>query len=197
MSAPALAEPTDVELVDAFRGGDPRAFEELYRRYSRIVLRRLAALCGNEAVAEELTQEAFLRAARALESNGTREMRFGAWVIRIGTNLGIDHIRRLRRARVLYLEEMEGVNLVQNEPRSGGTSAPSDVERWENAQVLSGVLARIHPRHREVLVLREMEGLDYQAIAERMGTSLAAIETLLFRARGRFRQEYAKAIALS
>lgn len=187
---------SDNDLVEAFRLGDAGAFEELYQRYSRTVMRRLASLCGNEAVAEELTQEAFLRAARGLEgAAATREMRFGAWVIRIGTNLGLDHIRRLRRARVLYIEEMETAGVPPPSTALGGTSSQSDVERWENADLLSGVMSRLHPRHRQVLMLREVEGLDYQAIAERMDTTLAAIETLLFRARARFRQEYAKAIA--
>jgi RNA polymerase sigma-70 factor, ECF subfamily len=69
------------------------------------------------------------------------------------------------------------------------------VEMRENARFVASVLQRLNPRHRQVLVLREIEGLDYRSIAERLNVSCSAIETLLFRARGRFREEYAKAIA--
>jgi RNA polymerase sigma-70 factor (ECF subfamily) len=68
------------------------------------------------------------------------------------------------------------------------------VEQREDARFVVQVLDRLNPRHRQVLVLREIDGLDYRSIADRLGVSCSAIETLLFRARGRFREEYAKAM---
>jgi len=156
------------------------------------VLRRLTRLCGNEAVAEELAQEAFLRAAQRIGAAGG-ELRFRAWVLRIGTNLGIDHLRALRRQPAQSIEEV--VNL---KPAAGTeiyADTEHDVERREDARFVAGVLRRLNPRHRRVLVLREIEGLDYRTIADRLGVSCSAVETLLFRARGRFREEYAKAMA--
>jgi len=73
----------------------------------------------------------------------------------------------------------------------------SDLEQAETRRFVTTVLNKLRPRHRTVLVLRELEGLDYAAIAERMTISTSAVETLLFRARGRFREEYAKAMATS
>jgi len=181
----------DQTLVDAFRGGDVAAFEELYRRHHPLVFRRLARLCGNSAIAEELAQETFLRAAQRIGAGG--ELHFRAWVLRIGTNIGIDHLRALRRAPSQSLDDM--VRVVP----AAGTEAIADteasVESRENARFVMSVLDRLNPRHRQVLLLREIEGLDYRSIAERLGVSCSAIETLLFRARGRFREEYAKAIA--
>jgi RNA polymerase sigma-70 factor (ECF subfamily) len=179
------------QLVDAFREGDVSAFEELYRRHQPVVMRRLTRICGNEAVAEELAQEAFLRAAQRIGTQG--DLRFRAWVLRIGTNLGIDHLRALKRAPTLSMDALLVVK-----PMAGGVpelDTEVHVERRETARFVAGVLNRLNPRHRQVLVLREIEGLDYRSIAERLGVSSSAVETLLFRARGRFREEYAKAIA--
>ena len=188
-----MRERDDDELIGLFRTGEVAAFEELYRRHQPVVFRRLTRLCGNAAIAEELAQEAFLRAAQRITVTG--ELRFRAWVIRIGTNLGIDHLRSLRRHPAQPLDDVLGLK-----PAAGTTHIADtelDVERREDARFVASVLARLRPRHRQVLVLREIEGLDYRAIAERLGVSTSAVETLLFRARGRFREEYAKAMALA
>jgi RNA polymerase sigma-70 factor (ECF subfamily) len=186
-----LVELDDQALVDAFRHGGVWAFEELYRRHRPLVVRRLTRLCGNEAVAEELAQETFLRAAQRIGTEG--DLKFRAWVLRIGTNLAIDHIRALRRQPALSIDDM-----VHVKPAAGTVSVidtEQHVEQREDARFVVSVLDRLNPRHRQVLVLREIEGLDYRSIADRLGVSCSAIETLLFRARGRFREEYAKAMA--
>lgn len=185
------ASTTDQALVDAFRSGDVAAFEELYRRHHPLVLRRLTRLCGNPAVAEELAQETFLRAAQKISSTG--ELHFRAWILRIGTNIGIDHLRALKRTPAQSLDDMVKVT-----PAAGTVTVvdtEASVEMRENARFVASVLERLNPRHRQVLIMREIEGLDYRSIAERLNVSCSAIETLLFRARGRFREEYAKAIA--
>lgn len=190
MVSASLAELDDQALVDAFRGGLVAAFEELYRRHRPMVVRRLTRLCGNEAVAEELAQETFLRAAQRIGQDG--ELKFRAWVLRIGTNLAIDHLRVLRRQPARSLDDMPTVK------PAAGTMAVVDteqsVERREDARFVYQVLDRLNSRHRQVLLLREVEGLDYRSIADRLGVSCSAVETLLFRARGRFREEYAKAL---
>ena len=185
------ASTTDQALVDAFRSGDVAAFEELYRRHHPLVLRRLTRLCGNPAVAEELAQETFLRAAQKISSTG--ELHFRAWILRIGTNIGIDHLRALKRTPAQSLDDMVKVT-----PAAGTVTVvdtEASVEMRETARFVASVLERLNPRHRQVLIMREIEGLDYRSIAERLNVSCSAIETLLFRARGRFRDEYAKAIA--
>jgi RNA polymerase sigma-70 factor, ECF subfamily len=185
------ASATDQALVDAFRAGDVGAFEELYRRHHPLLLRRLTRLCGNQAVAEELAQETFLRAAQRIGASG--ELHFRAWVLRIGTNIGIDHLRQLKRTPAVSMEDM--VRIVPAAGTPAVVDTEGSVEMRENARFVASVLQRLNPRHRQVLVLREIEGLDYRSIAERLNVSCSAIETLLFRARGRFREEYAKAIA--
>jgi RNA polymerase sigma-70 factor (ECF subfamily) len=189
VAATAETGADDRELVAAYRLGDVAAFEELYRRYYPMVLRRLTRMCGSEAIAEELAQETFLRAAQSIGSL-SEDLRFRAWVMRVGANLGIDHLRALRRAPARSFEA-----LLEVRPAAGADvevdTEQRVVDREALRQVIS-VLDRLHPRHRQVLVLREIEGLDYRTIAERMQTSFSAVETLLFRARIRFREEYAK-----
>ena len=192
-AAVPMRDRDDESLIAAFRMGEVAGFEELYRRHHPVVLRRLTRLCGNAAIAEELAPEAFLRAAQRITVTG--ELRFRAWVIRIGTNLGIDHLRSLRRHPAEPLDDVLGLKPAAGSLHIADTEV--DVERREDARFVASVLRRLRPRHRQVLVLREIEGLDYRAIAERLGVSTSAVETLLFRARGRFREEYAKMMALS
>lgn len=197
LDAGPLAEPgdgtvvSDSELVVRYRADDVRAFEDLYRRHHDVVLRRLTRVCGNVAVAEELAQEAFLRAAQRITTAG--DLRFRAWVLRIGTNLGIDHLRMLRRQPAQSIDAMVAERPGAELP--GVADTEQRVEQREDARFVAEVLQRLNPRHRTVLVLRELEGLDYRSIAERLGTTCGAVETLLFRARGRFREEYTKALA--
>ncbi len=167
-----VATADDQALVDAFRGGDVGSFEELYRRHQPLVQRRLTRLAGNAAVAEELTQETFLRAAQRIGSTGG-ELHFRAWVLRIATNIGIDHLRALKRTPAQSLDDMVNVVPAAGTPTVVDTEA--SVEMRENARFVASVLDRLNPRHRTVLVMREIEGLDYRSIAER--------------------EEYAKAIA--
>ena len=188
-----IGERDDEALIDLFRTGEVAAFEELYKRHHPVVLRRLTRLCGNAAIAEELAQEAFLRAAQRITVTG--ELRFRAWVIRIGTNLGIDHLRALRRHPAQSIDDVLGIKPAAGTMHMADTEL--DVERREDARFVASVINRLRPRHRQVLILREIEGLDYRTIAERLGVSTSAVETLLFRARGRFREEYAKAMALA
>lgn len=190
-AAGAIDSQTDQELVDAYRGGDVGAFEELYRRHYIVVMRRLTRVCGNEAIAEELCQETFLRAAQRIGTVG--DLRFRAWVTRIGTNLAIDHLRALKRAPATPIEVIGDIA-----PPAGSSvhlDTEAHIERRETARFVAQVLDQLNPRHRRVLILREIDGLDYRSIAERLGVSSSAVETLLFRARGRFREEYAKALA--
>jgi RNA polymerase sigma-70 factor (ECF subfamily) len=182
---------TDQQLVDAYRAGDVGAFEELYRRHHAVVIRRLTRVCGNEAIAEELAQETFLRAAQRIGTAG--DLRFRAWVSRIGTNLAIDHLRALKRTPATPIETIGDIAPPPGSPVHLDTEA--HIERRETARFVAAVMERLNPRHRTVLILREIEGHDYRSIAERMEISSSAVETLLFRARGRFREEYAKALA--
>jgi RNA polymerase sigma-70 factor (ECF subfamily) len=183
MAEPASewVEVGDAELVRRFRCGDAAAFEELYRRHLPLLLRSLARVVSVDEVAEELAQETFLRAARRLpEDVGDR---FRPWLMRVGHNLAVDWLRTATRER--NLEERFG-RIV----RDAGDVDALDLDLHEDLRSVGVVLDKLPPRYREVLVHREVYGFDYNTMARAMDVSIAALQTLLHRARGRFREEY-------
>jgi RNA polymerase sigma-70 factor (ECF subfamily) len=181
----------DLVLITAYLAGDVRAFDVLFQRYHA----RVRAVClryvGDEAVAEDLVQETFFRVIRAL-ARVDRTLNFGAWVHRIAVNICQDELRR-RNRRALHLDQRggdpeEAMLKVADRDRSGH---PEDaLEMSSLRQLVWDVAKKLPERQRMVLTLRELQGLSYASIARFMGTSEAAVETLLHRARKRFKAEY-------
>jgi RNA polymerase sigma-70 factor (ECF subfamily) len=173
----------DAELVERYHQGDVAAFETLYRRHQPALLRQLARITG-EAAAEELAQEAFLRAARRLPA--AVGDRFRSWLLRVGHNLAVDYVRGMRRERTLE------ARVVRHHEDLGDTDG-LDLDLVEDMRSVADVLQRLPERYQQVLVHREVYGFDYSTIAALMETSVSALQTLLHRARGRFREEYRRA----
>jgi len=177
------SEVGDAELVRRFQDGDVAAFEELYRRHLPLLLQRLTRTVGIEQVAEELAQETFLRAAQRLPDDvGSR---FRSWLLRVGHNLAIDWLRGATRERNLEARVGRSVALA-------GDPEALDLDLHEDLRSVSVVLRKLPPRYQEVLVQREVYGFDYLTISRVMDVSMAALQTLLHRARGRFREVYAR-----
>jgi RNA polymerase sigma-70 factor, ECF subfamily len=171
----------DAELVRRYQQGDAAAFEQLYRRHLPVLLRSLVRVVSVDEVAEELAQETFLRAAQRLpEDVGDR---FRPWLLRVGHNLAVDWLRTATRER--NLEERVGRTV-----RDAGDVDALDLDLHEDMRSVMYVLGKLPPRYREVLVHREVYGFDYNTLARVMDVSIAALQTLLHRARGRFREEY-------
>jgi RNA polymerase sigma-70 factor, ECF subfamily len=168
----------DRALVERFQEGDPAAFETLYRRY----FARLARFCqkrvGDPHEAEEIAQEAFARALRALPTF-EGERRFYPWMTVIAGRLCIDAHRRRGRS-----EPSSQIDLGVIE--GGQEKIVDEVD----VQILATALGRIAPRHREVLDLREQQGWSYQEIADHYEVTLGTVEALLFRARKALKREF-------
>ena len=144
------------------------ALDDLYRHHVGEVYRYTYAVLGNHADAEDVTQTTFVNALRALE-RGEAPRNPSSWLIAIAQNV----VRQRWRQAAARPAEVE---LVQDVP---AMSVEEDVELEE----LVRALQRIPPTQREALVLRELEGRSYNEIAELLGLTTAALETLLFRAR--------------
>src|SRR3954453_7275614 len=169
----------DRELVEAWQAGDPSAFDDLYRRY----FDRLRAFCqrrvGDRADAEELAQEAFVKALQALPKL-EGERRFYPWMTVIASRLCIDHHRR--RSRV---EPSDEVDLgAVDDGHDDRLRQRVDLEHLHDA------LGRLGPRHVEVLDLRERREMSYDEIAAELGVPHSTVEALLFRARRALRREF-------
>lgn len=178
----------DRALVKEAQGGDPGASSVLIERYYPRVYSFVSHLTYSRASAEDLTQEVFTRALKALgRFNG--QYQFEHWLLRIAKNLCIDEARRYGRSP----EPTDPGEL----PELEGIPAPDYV--WETvsqelvASVVRRALSALPSRQRAVLVLREMEGMSYADIAQVIGTNPRGVEATLRRARVRFRMEIAHA----
>ncbi len=184
-------EPADVDaaLVSAFRTGDVVAFETLYRDHHRYVEMLARRIIIDPHRAEDITQEAFLRLARQLLSHDG-EIRVRAWLHRTTTNLAIDEHRRLRTMQH-YQEQASPAEELQRALEGYHEGHPERAaERREIRLLIVRVIEHLPERYRRILALRELEGMDYPHIAARMGLSISAVESLLFRARRRFTEVY-------
>lgn len=153
-----------------------QTFERLYRRHRGDVYRFVLRDLRNPDDAEDVTQAAFLNAYRALQ-RGSEPEKPRAWLFTIAQNV----TRRRFRSRAAhpYEVELDPDTLIAREPE-----APSAAEIRE-------ALRRLRPNQRAVIVLREIGGLSYAEIAETLGLSVSAVETLLFRSRRALREELA------
>ena len=184
------AERTDHHLVSAVRSGDDRAFEELYTRYQRRIAAYVFGMVKDYGRAEDITQEVFVSALRRMRQT-ERPIAFKPWVYEIAKNACIDAYRRARRAEeVSYdaddrLTPSDHVRLV-----ASGPEPDAAVDAKQDLDHLCGAFGGLSESHHEILVLRELEGLSYKDISERMGMTRPAVESTLFRARKRLGEEY-------
>ena len=152
------------------RAGDEAAYRWLLTRYRARAVRLAAHVLRRDAEAEDVAQEAFLRAFRSLRSL-TGEGRFAAWLFRIVVRLCLDRLRRTRGE----------VSLEDAPP----PAAPSDAS--ETRLLVSALLDQLAPPMRAALVLREMEGLEYEEIAQALGVPVGTVRSRLHAARAQFR----------
>src|ERR687886_66160 len=168
---------SDNDLVERTRAGDVRSYEELVRRYERLVGRVISPYAGREAAVEDLVQETFLRAYDRL-STFNPEYRFKTWLLAIANNLGIDTLRR-RREVVEFNPEVHATST------RGPEALAVEADRARSIQ--DSVLA-LPETYSVPLVLRYAEGLTYAEIAEIIGISIPALKSRLFRARNMLAQ---------
>jgi RNA polymerase sigma-70 factor (ECF subfamily) len=179
--AAVRAELDELTLARAQRG-EPGAFRQLVETYQRPVfalLSRMLQARGLAAQVEDLAQETFVRVHRALPEFGRDgRRRLGGWVLTIAARLAIDELRR--RA-----PEPLGSELAQL-PGPARTDEPA--ERRALRAAIERAVERLSPEHRAAFLLREVHGLEYEAIAEALGIDLGTVKSRLGRARAALRQ---------
>jgi RNA polymerase sigma factor (sigma-70 family) len=180
----------DNQLVAAVRRGDDRAFEALYSRYCRRIHAYVMGMVKDHGRAEDITQEVFVSALRRMRET-ERPIAFKPWVYEIAKNACIDQFRRSRRAEEVSLQADDGLAPSDYGRLVGSDPAPDDaVAAKQELDNLCGAFGGLSDTHHEILVLRELEGLSYREIGDRMGMSRPAVESTLFRARRRLTEEY-------
>jgi RNA polymerase sigma-70 factor, ECF subfamily len=161
---PAAAPPTDAALIAAWQGGDEQAAAELVRRHTRALARLLAGAGAPEADVDDLVQETFIRAFRAV-ARFRGQCQFRTWLLTIGANVLRDAYRRGKRARVVPL-------VVELASADGDPHDQAEASEAE-ARLQDGL--RTLPRlQREVFLLRAQQGFEYEEIAAALGTTPGA-----------------------
>ncbi len=187
----------DRELIVLAQRGDKTAFRRLVERHQRRAFAIAMGLVRDENDARELVQEAFLRVYRGLDSfQGTSS--FFTWLYRIVTNLAIDLMRKPGRKEAELVESEHTVADEAEIPlvsRFDGADPLDVIRRREIASRIQAALDALPPYHRGVIVMREVEGLSYEEMAQAMGVSKGTIMSRLFHARQKLQRALADCYA--
>src|SRR3954452_12424201 len=186
---------SDEALVAAVRGGDDQAFERLYRRYDRRIGAYVRGMVHDHGRAEDVTQEVFLAALRRMRAT-QQPIAFKPWVYEIARNACIDHYRRAQRAEEVSLEIGADAGLLDGGRLAAPTPTPdAAMDAKQRLDDLCGAFGGLSDTHHQILVLRELEGLSYAQIGERLSLSRPSVESTLFRARKRLSEEYEELVS--
>jgi RNA polymerase sigma-70 factor (ECF subfamily) len=186
-------EPSDVDLVKAYRNGDIHAFEELHRRYVASIYRLVRRKLGDALLAEDIAQETFMKALRMMDRVDD-SFNFGGWVHTVARNLCFDELRRRQRDLRADSGDDDDADLLASLPSTARSFDPVQVqESNEMRRQVWAVSQRLPEKYRIVLTLRELQDLSYRQIARSLKMSESAVETLLYRARLRFKEEFISA----
>ena len=176
-----LRESDDSAVVTAFLGGEERAFTELVERYQTRLLNFIYRTIGDRDRAEDLVQEVFIRVHRHLH-RFDRSKKFSTWVYTIASNLAKNELRNRSRNPLVLFQTMQGDHDEEDRPLQfeDTTSRPDDLFRRRHLrELVEDTVAKLPEHHRQVFVLRELEGKSYEEIAEITSCNLGTVKSRL------------------
>jgi RNA polymerase sigma-70 factor (ECF subfamily) len=182
---------TDQQVVLSARGGREAAYRELIRRYERPVFALLFRMVRDRELAEDLSQETFVKALNAIDSYRP-EFKFSSWIFKIANNAAIDHLRR-RELDTLSLDgspHAETPEAMQATALQIGVRQESPLEAVEARELggaIEAAIGRLRPEYRSCILLRHVEGRAYEEIAEILSLPLGTVKTYIHRARNELR----------
>lgn len=183
----------DVALVERVRAGDVSAYDELVRKYERQIFRISQHITQNREDAEDVMQDAFLKAYEKLDQFQGNS-KFYTWLVRIAVNESLMRLRKRRTGRMVSLDE-------DVETEEG--SVPRDLADWdpdpeqnysqtELGEILRKTIQGLPPGFRVVFTLRDVDGLSTEETAETLGLSVPAVKSRLLRARLQLRERLSR-----
>ena len=190
-----LASLTDQEIVALAVEGREAAYRELIRRYERPVFSLILRMVRDRQLAEDLSQETFIKALNAIATYRP-EFKFSSWIFKIANNAAIDQLRR-RSVQTLSLDgapnattpdEIEAT-VLQVGDRS--ESALAAIEARELGSSIERAIGQLRPEYRSCILLRHVEGLAYEEIAQLLDLPLGTVKTYIHRARHELRDALA------
>lgn len=174
---------SDEELVEACQDGESSAFDLLVARWEDKIRGAAYRILGSEDEARDAAQEAFLKAYRALPGF-KREAQFSSWLYRIAVNLCRDRLRRRKGKTLVSLEALEEIGpvLASREP-----GAQDLVEQLDVRRAVRQAIAELSEEQREVVILKEYQGLTFLEIAQALDLPVSTVKTRLYRGLGQLR----------
>jgi len=200
----AAPAPFEIELLNKAKNGDRGAYGKLVAIYQDRLYNAILRIVGDHDDARELAQETFTRGLDKLDGFRGEASPY-TWLFRIATNLAISRLRKVQRHRTFSLDRPGGdsghghggnggnnddqaSSLMNRMASTESTPAEEMLKRERNQQVLAA-LGRLDAEYRAVLVMRDIEGFDYQQMADVLGLPLGTLKSRLFRARLALRDE--------
>ena len=170
----------DYEIILNVLAGDRNAYAELVRRYQSKVRGYCAGMLSNSSLADDAAQEIFVKAYQAL-ANFRGNSSFSTWLYRISTNHCLDLLRKSSRRKTDSLDALIEKDGDRIEAMLSISSDAPNVQ--DHTELISQILSHLSEKSRQIIVLREMQGLSYEHLADTLGCSLDAVKSRLKRAR--------------
>ena len=183
----------ELALVRAAKRGDVSAFEDLVRRYDRNVFRIAQHITQNREDAEDVVQDAFLKAYENLDQF-QEQSKFYTWLVRIAVNEALMKLRKRRPERMVSLDE-EVKTEDDSLPREVADWSPNPEQQYTQAElreILTRTIQGLPPGFRTVFVLRDVEGLSTEETADALDLSIPAVKSRLLRARLQLRDRLSR-----
>jgi len=178
----------DADVVASFLEGEERAFQELVARYQTRLLNFIYRTIGDREKAEDLVQEVFIRVYRHI-GRFDQSKKFSTWIYTIASNLAKNELRNRSRNPLVLFQTIKKNWQEDERPLQfeDATSRPDDLYRKRHLrELVEEAVAQLPAHHREVFVLRELEGKSYEEIADITATNLGTVKSRLNRARSSF-----------
>jgi len=186
VSSPAATPDDETPLVTGLRAGDPQAFERLVRRYGGRMLATARRIVGNDELARDVVQDAFLAAFKAMDGFAGAA-RLSTWLHRIVVNAALMKLRSRRRRPEESIEDLlprfDETGHFAEAPTTWDGPTDEALERAETRAIVRRAIDELPPNYRTILVLRDIEELDTDETAATLGISPNAVKTRLHRAR--------------
>lgn len=172
----------DLALIARVNAGDVDAYADLVRRHHPGVMSLCAAMLSDRTAAEDVAQETFMKAYASLK-NFRGDASFSTWLYRIASNTCLDEKRKISRTRT---QSLDALLEDDGEALQRLLSAPGPERSLQDAQLVEQVLSCLPDTYRLILTLRELNGLNYEEIAQAMGCTVDSVKARLQRARKEF-----------
>lgn len=186
---PQLDDSRELDLFRRAQTGDRGAFGQLAIRLQDRLYNAILRVVGDHEEARELTQETFVKALMKIDSFRGESQPF-TWLFRIGVNLAISHLRKVKRRRTFSLDapahrsyDGQACALVDRLSRNDDESPSRAMEQRETQQLVLAAMGKLDAEYRAILVMRDIEQMEYQQMADVLNVPLGTLKSKLFRAR--------------